>query len=377
MQPSSEYYPHPQWLHFLKRGTSPLLTISELDFIAKIRRLIIEETKTRSVFPSDRNLKETVYEIKDNFSQVVEFLNENRRQKDRFVQNYPTWRRARENTILKLVKIAEAARNDVEECTKDQNTSKTVSTIGGVLSLVARASPTLKFVGAAMMVVGGIAALAASAKEFEQLQERIKEAKKILMVDKKHSDELLVWLSSASCVKEALDNIKNMDIGDNLSKVATKFRNLFRKMDSNPKIEKQIKKVLDSLSCPLGLSKETADVIGILIATSMLFHRFRPLFDIMIDAHIFSNACRFASGAINTAFTLHSAYRSCSSSELSGFQKTSIGLGMAKNIIEILSSAKDKDVISKEAEKILEAANKLEKEMLEVGRIYVEMVINF
>lgn len=122
----------PEWLKSLQ-GDSPLLGRSEWEYIAKVRRSIIREAKSRPTIPCDQHLK-LKYKLsvmKNNFDKVVKYLKENSGSKEYFLRTYPEWRTVRDLTIFQLKEIAKSVNRDSQNCSVSKGVGSSVSLIGG------------------------------------------------------------------------------------------------------------------------------------------------------------------------------------------------------------------------------------------------------
>lgn len=123
---------YPEWLNSLL-GDSPLLGHSECEFIAEVRRSIIEKAKSRSrpSIPSDQHLKYKLSVMENNFDKVVKYLKENSGSKEYFLRTYPEWRTVRDQTIFQLKEIAKSVDRDSQNCSVSRGVGNSVSLIGG------------------------------------------------------------------------------------------------------------------------------------------------------------------------------------------------------------------------------------------------------
>lgn len=120
----------PEWLKSLL-GDSPLLGRSEWEFIAEVRRSIIEKAKSRPSTPSDQHLKYKLSVMENNFDKVVKYLKENSGSKEYFLRTYPEWRTVRDQTIFQLKEIAKSVDRDSQNCSVSRGVGSSVSLIGG------------------------------------------------------------------------------------------------------------------------------------------------------------------------------------------------------------------------------------------------------
>lgn len=122
--------PDPEWLKSLL-GESPLLERSEYEFISQVRRSIIEEVRSRPNVSFSQYPKNKLSVVRDNFEDIVIYLQESSECKNYFVRNYPSWRNCRDRSILQLVNIAKAVNNNSKECASTRCAGSTVSLAGG------------------------------------------------------------------------------------------------------------------------------------------------------------------------------------------------------------------------------------------------------
>lgn len=124
--------PDPEWLKSLL-GDSPLLSRSEYDYISQVRRSIIEELMSRpnDSFNQHPHLTNKISVVRDNFEDVVRYLQENAGHRNYFVQNYPSWRSCRDLSILQLINISKAVINNSKDSASTRYVGSTVSLAGG------------------------------------------------------------------------------------------------------------------------------------------------------------------------------------------------------------------------------------------------------
>lgn len=120
----------PEWLKSLS-GDSPLLKRSEYEFISQVRRSIIEEVRSRPNVSFNQYPKNKLSVVRDNFEDIVIYLQESSECKNYFVRNYPSWRNCRDRSILQLINIAKAVNNNSKECASTRCAGSTVSLAGG------------------------------------------------------------------------------------------------------------------------------------------------------------------------------------------------------------------------------------------------------
>lgn len=122
----------PEWLKSLS-GDSPLLKRSEYEFISQVRHSITEEVKSRPNVLSNSNqyLAKKLPVMRDNFGKVVTYLRNNSEKKNYFLENYPSWRNCRDQSMLKLLNISKAVNKNSKESASTRCAGSTMSLAGG------------------------------------------------------------------------------------------------------------------------------------------------------------------------------------------------------------------------------------------------------
>lgn len=212
------------------------------------------------------------------------------------------------------------------------------------------------------MGLGSLATIGASLAEFDELRQKTEEAEKIMLRDKAFSEKLWSWMSDSSQMQEAYNAVTSVDV--NLKKIATDLHACYQ-MKSTPEaksisMEMIILKVA-KLKCSPWMADDIIEVIGMLLAIFMLRDRYCALFDSAFETYQCKRILNRTSRDVGAAAVKMASVMSAGkSSKLNPFRR--LGIGIALDVISIISAAKDFDETSKEARAIAEAAKKLQEE---------------
>lgn len=226
-----------------------------------------------------------------------------------------------------------------------------------------------------MMGLGALTSAGSSVVNVGLLHENVKKAKLAIKEDKEFSERIWKWISDGSVIERAMDNIRYIDVDFNLKRAANAFQHLFKqKRTDSGVIEKCIQMFLKNFNCSPELLKDISDVIGILTATSMLYDRYGAVFNLVFDMFKFIKVLPVVCGVVGSAAKISSAVNASKCTELTSYQKVGIGVDMALNALNICQNSNNKNSMSKEAQKITEAAEKLKEEAKVLQQIYNEII---
>lgn len=214
------------------------------------------------------------------------------------------------------------------------------------------------------MGLGSLAAIGASLIEFDELRQKTEEAEKIMLRDREYSEKLWSWMSDSSQMQEAYNAVTSVDV--NLKKIATDLHACYQ-TKSTPEAKsipmKMIILKVAKLKCSQWMADDIIEVIGMLLAIFMLRDRYCALFDSAFETYQCKRILNRASRDVGAAAVkMASVVSAGKGSKLNPFPKYRFGIGIALDVIGIISAANDFDETSKEAEAISEAAKKLQEE---------------
>lgn len=234
---------------------------------------------------------------------------------------------------------------------------------------LAAGNGALRILGSVLIGLGSATSAGTSSVELGLLQKKIKEAEKVIKEDREYSEKLWNWISDASYIQDALDTIRNI-VDVNLLKVANDFHTCYKKKSSSIDLKSIDLKALRFLKGSPEVMNEISDVVGILLASSMLYDRYRPLFNLVFEAYKCDKVLSTACDVIVATVKITSVVRANKDSKLTALQKSKIVTGIALDAINILFAAEGINSTSKEAKQIVKAAEKLKEEAEIFEKLY-------
>lgn len=234
---------------------------------------------------------------------------------------------------------------------------------------LAAGNGAFRILGSVLIGLGSATSAGTSSVELGLLQKKIKEAEKIIKEDREYSEKLWSWISDASYIQDALDTIRNI-VDVNLLKVANDFHTCYKKKRSSVDLKSIDLKALSFLKASPEVMNEISDVIGILLASSMLYDRYRPLFNLVFEAYKCDKMLSTACDVIVATAKITSVVSANKDSKLTALQKSKIVTGIALDAINILFASEGINSTSKEAKQIVKAAEKLKEEAEVFKKLY-------
>lgn len=239
---------------------------------------------------------------------------------------------------------------------------------------LAAGNGAFRILGGVLIGLGAATSAGTSSVELGLLQKKIKEAEKIIKEDREYSEKLWNWISDVSYIQDALDTIRNI-VDVNLLKVANDFHTCYKKISSSADLKSIDLKSIDLralkfLKASPEVMNEISDVVGILLASSMLYDRYRPLFNLVFEAYKCDKVLSTACDVIVATAKITSAVNASKNSELTALQKSKIATGIALDAINILLASEGINSTSKEAKQIVKAAEKLKEEAEIFKKLY-------
>lgn len=226
---------------------------------------------------------------------------------------------------------------------------------------LAAGNGAFRILGGVLIGLGSTTSAGTSSVELCLLMKKIKEAEKIIEKDRGYSEKLWNWISDVSYVQDALDTIRNV-VDVNLMKVANDLHTYYKKRSSSNDIKSIVVKTEIFFKASPEVVDDISDVVGILLASSMLYDRYRPLFNLVLEAHKCDKALSATCDAIVATAKIASAINASNNSKLTTLQKSKIVTGIALDAINIVLASEGINSTSKEAKEIVKAAEKLEEE---------------
>lgn len=234
---------------------------------------------------------------------------------------------------------------------------------------LAAGNGAFRILGGVLIGLGAATSAGTSSVELGLLQKKIKEAEKIIKEDREYSEKLWNWISDVSYIQDALDTIRNI-VDVNLLKVANDFHTCYKKISSSADLKSIDLRALKFLKASPEVMNEISDVVGILLASSMLYDRYRPLFNLVFEAYKCDKVLSTACDVIVATAKITSAVNASKNSELTALQKSKIVTGIALDAINILLASEGINSTSKEAKQIVKAAEKLKEEAEIFKKLY-------